>query len=333
MEGVTLVAALNIVQAINAALDYKLETDSNVLLFGEDIAVEGGVFRVTSGLQEKHGKDRVFDTPLAESSIIGTAVGMAMVGVRPVPEIQFSGFVYPAMNQIVTHVARMHSRTRGIYKMPITIRMPYGGGIQALELHSESMESIFGHIPGLKVVIPSNPYDAKGLLISAIESDDPVIFMEPKRVYRAFKQEVPDEPYRIEIGKARVIQSGERITLVAYGSMMRTAREACVMADKAGIDVELIDLRTIYPMDLDTVINSVKKTGRLAVLHEGAKSFGVAAEIITRINENAHYHLEAPCKRICGFDTIMPLPLGEQNYLPSAEKVLYELIQLHETEA
>ncbi len=321
-------SAMNMVQAINSALDHALSSDPDVLLFGEDAGFEGGVFRVTQGLQEKHGEKRVFDTPLAESVLAGAGLGMAVAGLRPIVEIQFSGFIYPAMNQLVTHVARMHNRTRGVYKVPLTLRMPYGGGIQALELHSESMEAMWSHVPGLKVVIPSTPYDAKGLLISAIESDDPVIYMEPKKVYRAFRQEVPEEAYRIPLGKASRITEGTQITLVAYGAMMRVARQAVEMATKEGLSVELIDLRSIYPLDVETLAESVKKTGRLAVLHEGPKSFGVAAELVTRINEEALEYLEAPPRRICGFDTIMPLPLGENHYMPSPERVLYELLQL-----
>ncbi|MFA7329582.1 MAG: alpha-ketoacid dehydrogenase subunit beta [Candidatus Delongbacteria bacterium] len=321
--------AMNLVQAIQSALDYKLGDDERVLVFGEDAGLEGGVFRVTQGLQEKYGERRVFDTPLAESVIMGAGLGMAVAGLRPVLEIQFCGFIYPAMNQLVTHVSRMRNRSRGAFTVPLVIRLPYGGGIQALELHSESMEAMLAHIPGLKVVIPSTPYDAKGLLISAIESEDPVLFMEPKKVYRAFRQEVPAEAYRIPLGKASVVQAGTRLTLVAYGAMMRVARQAVELAAKEGLSVELIDLRSIYPLDTETLLESVKKTGRLAVLHEGPTSFGVAAEIIARVNEEALYWLEAPPRRITGFDTIMPLPMGEQHYMPTPERVLYELIQLH----
>ncbi len=321
--------AMNLVQAIQSALDFKLGDDERVLVFGEDVGLEGGVFRVTQGLQEKYGERRVFDTPLAESVIVGAGLGMAVAGLRPVLEIQFCGFIYPAMNQLVTHVSRMRNRSRGAFTVPLVIRLPYGGGIQALELHSESMEAMLAHIPGLKVVIPSTPYDAKGLLISAIESEDPVLFMEPKKVYRAFRQEVPAEAYRIPLGKASVVQSGTRLTLVAYGAMMRVARQAVELAAQEGLSVELIDLRSIYPLDTETLLESVKKTGRLAVLHEGPTSFGVAAEIIARVNEEALYWLEAPPRRITGFDTVMPLPMGEQHYMPTPERVLYELIQLH----
>jgi pyruvate dehydrogenase E1 component beta subunit len=321
--------AMNLVQAIQSALDFKLADDERVLVFGEDVGHEGGVFRVTQGLQATHGERRVFDTPLSESVIMGAGLGMAVAGLRPVLEIQFCGFIYPAMNQLVTHVARMRNRTRGVFTVPMTIRLPYGGGIQALELHSESMEAMLAHIPGLKVVIPSTPYDAKGLLISAIECEDPVLFMEPKKVYRAFRQEVPAEAYRIPLGKANRVQEGTRITLVAYGAMMRVARQAVELAAKEGLSVELIDLRSIYPMDTETVLDSVRKTGRLAILHEGPMSFGVAAELIARVNEEALMSLEAPPRRICGFDTIMPLPMGEHHYMPTPERVLFELLQLH----
>jgi len=321
--------AMNLVQAIQSALDFKLSDDPRVLVFGEDAGHEGGVFRVTQGLQATYGERRVFDTPLSESVIMGAGLGMAVAGLRPVLEIQFCGFIYPAMNQLVTHVARMRNRSRGVFTAPMTIRLPYGGGIQALELHSESMEAMLAHIPGLKVVIPSTPYDAKGLLISAIECEDPVLFMEPKKVYRAFRQEVPAEPYRIPLGKASRVVEGQRLTLVAYGAMMRVARQAVELAAKEGLSVELIDLRSIYPLDTETVLDSVRKTGRLAILHEGPMSFGVAAELIARVNEEALLWLEAAPRRICGFDTIMPLPMGEHHYMPTPERVLYELLQLH----
>ena len=234
---------MNMVNAINDALDIKLTEDKNVIVYGEDVGVEGGVFRVTEGLQQKHGVTRVFDSPLAESGIVGTAVGMAVAGLRPVVEMQFCGFIYPAFNQIISHASRMRNRSRGKYETPIVIRMPYGGGINALEHHSESMEAIFGHIPGLKVVVPSTPHDAKGMLISAIESNDTILFMEPKRIYRAIKQEVADGKYTIPLGKASVLSQGSDVTVVAYGAMIREVQRAMVMAKEQGISVELIDLR------------------------------------------------------------------------------------------
>jgi pyruvate dehydrogenase E1 component beta subunit len=318
-------SVMTMVQAIRSALDNKLADDPNVLVFGEDVGVEGGVFRVTEGLQQKYGAKRVFDTPLAESSIVGTAVGMAIAGLRPVAEIQFDGFVHPAFNQIVAHAARYRYRTRGTVPMPMVIRFPNGGGVRALELHSDSLEAVYGHVPGLKVVMPSTPYDAKGLLVSAIEDNDPVIFMEPKRIYRAIKQDVPGGLYRIPLGKARVLVEGSDITVVAYGAMVRLVQQALIEAKKESVSVELIDLRTIYPMDSATVIESVKKTGRLLVVHEAPQSFGVAAEIIARVNEEAFYHLEAPPARLTGNDTVPPLPRSEDLYFFSAERIYYEI--------
>lgn len=318
---------MTMVQAINNALDIKLQEDPMVVTYGEDVGVEGGVFRATEGLQKKHGTNRVFDSPLAESAIVGTAVGMAANGLKPIVELQFCGFVYPSYNQIISHVARFHNRSRGRYKMPMVIRFPYGGGINALEHHSESMETIYGHIPGVKVVIPSTPYDAKGLLISAIESEDPIIFMEPKRIYRAIKQEVPEEKYSIPLGKAKVLQQGTDITLIAWGAMVREAQKAIVMAKKDGIAVELIDLRSIYPIDRQTIVESVRKTGRVVIAHEEPLTFGTGAELTAIINEEAFLSLEAPVNRVAGFDTIVPLPRGEHHYIISPEKIYYNILK------
>jgi len=319
---------MTLIQAVTDAIDIKLKDDKNVLVFGEDVGVEGGVFRATTGLQEKYGEERVFDTPLAESGILGSAVGMGAAGLRPVVEIQFSGFLFPGFNQLLSHVARMRNRSRGKYSAPMVIRMPYGGDIKALEHHSESMEALVGHIPGLKVVIPSTPYDTKGLLIAAIESNDPVIFMEPKKIYRAIKQEVPEEKYTIPIGKAKVVSEGTDLTIVTYGAMVREAQRAIVSAKKAGYSVELIDLRTIYPIDRETIAESVKKTGRLLVVNEGPTSFGVGSEIVTIANEDAFLSLEAPPKRLGGFDTIAPLPKGEHFYFFKADRIFYEIDKL-----
>lgn len=316
---------MNMVNALTDAIDIKLKEDKNVVVYGEDVGYEGGVFRVTEGLQKKHGENRVFDSPLAESAIVGSAVGMAAAGLRPVVEMQFSGFVYPGFNQIISHLARFNNRTRGKYPMPVVVRMPYGGGINALEHHSESMEALFGHIPGLKVVIPSTPGDAKGLMISSIESDDPIIFMEPKRIYRAIKQEVNEEKYNIPIGKARVIQPGTDVTVIAYGALIRETQKALVMLKEAGISAELIDLRTIYPLDKETVVESIKKTGRMVFVAEGPTTFGVGAEMMAIANEEAFLHLEAPPKRVTGFDTIVPLPRGEHHYIISPRKIFYEI--------
>ncbi len=319
---------MTVVQAITDALAIKLENDPNVLTFGEDVGVEGGVFRVTQGLQKRFGEKRVFDSPLAESALVGTAVGMCAVGLRPVVEIQFSGFVYPAVNQIISHVARMRNRTRGKYGAQMVIRMPYGGNIKALEHHSESYESVFGHIPGLKVVIPSTPYDAKGLMISAIESDDPVIFMEPKKMYRAIKQEVPEDSFAIPLGKAKILEEGDQLTLVTYGAQVREVQRALMLAKKANFSVELIDLRTIYPIDKEAIRNSVRKTGRLLVVTEAHKTFGPGAEIMAIATEEAFLNLEAPPTRLSGFDTIAPLPQGEKWYYHRPERIFYEIKKL-----
>lgn len=312
---------LNIVQAVNQALKNELSNDKTVVVYGEDVGVEGGVFRATVDLQKEFGVERVFDSPLAESAIVGTAIGMAVNGLKPVVEMQFSGFIYPAFNQIVTHVARMRNRSRGKYTLPMVIRTPYGGGIRALEHHSESTESLFAQIPGLTVVVPSTPYDAKGLLIAAIKSPNPVIFMEPKRIYRAFRQEIPEEAYEIPLGKAKIVQEGEDITIVAWGAMVRDVQKAMEMVKEKGIKPELIDLRTIAPMDRESFIESVKKTGRILVVHEAPKTLGLGAEIISIVNEKAFLYLEAPPTRLTGFDTTFPLPLGEKHYIPSPERI------------
>lgn len=319
---------MNMVNSINQALELKLAEDKDIVIYGEDAGFEGGVFRLTEGLQEKFGEKRVFDSPLAESAIAGTALGMAVAGLRPVIEMQFSGFSYPAFNQIISHIARFRNRTRGKYPVPMVIRMPYGGGINALEHHSESMEAIWGHIPGLKVVIPSTPHDAKGLLIAAIESNDPVIFMEPKRIYRAIKQEVSEDKFSIPLGKAKVLTKGEDLTIVTYGAMVRQVQKAMVTAKQNGINAELIDLRTIFPIDRDTIAKSVKKTGRLLVVNEGPSAFGVGAEIISIVNEEAFLSLEAPPTRLAGNDTIIPLPQGEHFYQHDPMRIYYEIEKL-----
>lgn len=318
-------SVMTMVKAINNALDIKLKEDENIVIYGEDVGVEGGVFRVTEGLQKKYGVERVFDSPLAESGIVGTALGMAVSGLRPVVELQFDGFTFPAFNQILTNVARIQNRSRGKYGAPMVIRFPYGGGVNALEHHSESPEALFAHIPGLKVVIPSTPHDAKGMMISALESDDPIIFMEPKRIYRAIKQEVPEEKYSLPLDKARVVQEGSDITLVAFGAMIRECQKAIVMAEEAGISVELIDLRSIYPIDRETIRTSVRKTGRMIVVAEAHESFSVGSELIAIANEEAFLYLEAPPRRVGGFDTIVPLAQGEPYYIISPERIFYEI--------
>lgn len=312
---------LNIVQAVNQALMNEMENDNTVVVYGEDVGLEGGVFRATVGLQEKFGKERAFDTPLAESAIVGAGIGMAVNGLKPVVELQFMGFSYPAFNQIISHVARMRNRSRGRFTVPMVIRAPYGGGIRALEHHSESTEAIYAQIPGLKVVIPSTPYDTKGLLIAAIRDPDPVLFLEPKRIYRAFRQDVPEEAYVLPIGKAKIVEEGEDITIVTWGAMVRDVQKATEVVKAKGIKSEIIDLRTISPIDTETIINSVKKTGRVIIVHEAPKTLGVGAEIMAIVNEKAFLYLEAPPTRITGFDTIFPLPKGEKHYIPSPERI------------
>lgn len=318
-------SVMTMVKAINNALDIKLKEDENIVIYGEDVGVEGGVFRVTEGLQKKYGAERVFDSPLAESGIVGTALGMAVSGLRPVVELQFEGFTFPAFNQILSNVARIQNRSRGKYGAPMVIRFPYGGGVNALEHHSDSPEALFAHIPGLKVVIPSTPHDAKGMMITALESNDPIIFMEPKRIYRAIKQDVPDEKYTLPLDKARVVQEGSDITLVAFGAMIRECQKAIVMAEEAGISVELIDLRSIYPIDREAIRTSVRKTGRMIVVAEAHESFSVGSELIAIANEEAFLSLEAPPRRVGGFDTIVPLAQGEPYYIISPDRIFYEI--------
>ena len=313
---------LTMVQAINMALRQEMARDARVLVFGEDVGVEGGVFRVTEGLQKEFGAERCFDTPLAEAGIAGMAIGLAINGMLPVCEVQFSGFFFEAFSQMMCHAGRMRNRTRGVLTVPMVLRMPYGGGIKALEHHSESMEAILAHTQGLKVVIPSTPFDAKGLLIAAMRDPDPVIFMEPKRLYRAFKQEVPEEDYFIPIGKAVTIVEGSDVTLIAWGAMVRECYEAAAQALKDGISCEIIDVRTISPMDHETILASVKKTGRAVVVHEAPRSFGPGAEISATISETLGGALKSPVQRVTGFDVIMPLLRTEDRYLPNPTRIL-----------
>ncbi|HRP64086.1 MAG TPA: alpha-ketoacid dehydrogenase subunit beta [Phycisphaerales bacterium] len=311
-------ANLTLVQAINLALIQEMEEDDRIILLGEDIGPNGGVFRVTEGLHARFGGDRVVDSPLAESGIIGTAIGLAMAGLRPIPEIQFEGFLGPAYDQITTHAARMRTRTRGAFTVPLTIRVPVGGGIHAPELHSDSPEAIYAHHPGLKIVMPASPYDAKGLLISAIRDPDPVIFFEPKRIYRAFREEVPEDEYTIPIGEARIVSEGEEMTIISWGAPVIQCMNAI---EKSGRSIELIDLRTIYPLDMKTIEASVKKTGRVVIVHEAPKTCGFGAEIASRIMEHCFLYLEAPIQRVTGFDTVMPYYKLELEYLPEAERI------------
>jgi pyruvate dehydrogenase E1 component beta subunit len=312
----------NMVEAIQRGLLEEMERDSRVMILGEDVGREGGVFRVTDGLQARFGEERVVDTPLAESGIIGVAIGLAAKGLRPVAEIQFEGFLPPAMDQIMSHASRLRTRSRGRFTCPLVIRSPFGGGIHAPEHHSESPEAIFAHTPGIKVVLPATPYDAKGLILSAIRDPDPVLFFEPKRIYRAIREEVPDEEYTIPIGRANVILEGKDITLISWGAMVRETVRAAEKAREEGVEAEVIDLRTIAPLDEECVLNSVRKTGKVVIIHEAPRTCGFGAEIVARINEKALLSLEAPVERITGFDTVMPLMKLENHYLPSPERIL-----------
>ena len=311
--------ASTLLEAIRDALHSELDVDERVVLLGEDIGREGGVFRVTEGLQACYGRARVMDAPIAESGIVGMAVGMAIAGLRPVPEIQFMGFLYPALDQLINHVGRMRNRSRGRFTCPLVVRVPYGGGIHPPEHHSESTEAMLVHTPGLQVVVPATPYDAKGLLISAIRSEDPVIFLEPKRIYRAVRQEIPEEPYTVPIGEARLAREGSDVTVIAWGSMMHTVLQAAESLAADGISPEILDLRTLSPMDVPAIIASVEKTGRAVVVHEAARTAGLGAEIVAQINEKALLSLEAPVERVSGFDTVFPLPQLEKYYLPTPE--------------
>jgi pyruvate dehydrogenase E1 component subunit beta len=313
-------AVWNIIQAVNDALRLEMRRDPRVVVLGEDVGKFGGVFRATSGLHEEFGADRVFDTPLAEAGIIGTAIGMALYGLRPVPEIQFADFIYPAYDQIVNELAKFRYRSGGQYPCPVVIRTPYGGGIRGGHYHSQSPEAYFVHTPGLKVVIPSNPYDAKGLLTSAIRGEDPVIFMEPKRVYRAAKGEVPEGEYTVELGKAKVVREGAQLTVLCYGAMVHTCVEAAQLAERDGFDPEIVDLRTLLPLDTETVLASVRKTGRVVIAHEAPKTCGYGAELAAMIAEKALMSLEAPITRVAGFDTPFPYTL-ENEYMPSPDRV------------
>lgn len=315
-------ALLNMVDAINLALAEELERDPDVLLLGEDVGKEGGVFRVTEGLQQRFGVERSIDTPLAESGIVGVALGMAMLGLKPVAELQFMGFLYPAFDQIISHVGRMRNRSRGIYSAPLVIRMPYGGGIHAPEHHSESTEALLVHTPGIKVVVPATPADAFGLLKSAIRDPDPVLFLEPKRIYRSFKEEVAGGEALVPLGQARLVRPGRDLTLVAWGALVREAQKAAEQLAAEGVEAEILDLRSLSPLDTPALIASVQKTGRCLVAHEAPRSCGFGAEIAAQVMEQALLYLKAPVERVTGFDTVMPLPKGEHFYLPDDRRIL-----------
>jgi 2-oxoisovalerate dehydrogenase E1 component beta subunit len=312
---------LNVIQAVNDALRLEMRRDPNVVVLGEDVGKFGGVFRATQGLQDEFGADRVVDTPLAEGGIIGTAVGMALYGLKPVPEIQFADFIFPAFDQIVNEVAKYRYRSGGQYQCPMVIRSPYGGGIKGGHYHSQSPETHFIHTAGLKVVVPSNPHDAKGLLIAAIRDPDPVLFLEPKRVYRAAKGEVPAGEYLEPLGKARVTRAGSQVTLLAWGSMWHEADQAAREAEAEGMDCEVIDLRSLQPLDLEAIVDSVSKTGRAVVVHEAPRTCGFGAELAALIQERCFLRLEAPVTRVTGFDTPFPYTL-ETEYLPRAPRIL-----------
>jgi pyruvate dehydrogenase E1 component beta subunit len=317
---------MNMVSAINSALRYELGNDDRVVLLGEDVGKLGGVFRVTAGLQKEFGADRVMDTPLSETGIIGTAIGMALGGLRPVPEIQFADFIWPAVDQLVNEAAKYRYRSSGEFTCPMVVRVPCGGGIRGGHYHSQTPESVFIHTAGLKVVCPSNPYDAKGLLLASMRDNDPVLFFEPKRVYRALKLDVPEGDYEVPLSSAKVVREGEHVTLVAWGAMLLEAIAAAEEVKEQGVEAEVIDLRTLWPVDTDTVVESVKKTGRLVIVHEAAKACGLGAELIAQICEKAFLHLEAPPKRVTGFDTPFPYTL-ENEYLPLAHRIVPALIE------
>jgi pyruvate dehydrogenase E1 component beta subunit len=317
---------MNMVQAINDALRFEMKRDSRVVVMGEDVGKVGGVFRVTQGLFDEFGDDRVIDTPLSEGGIIGTAIGMALYGLVPVPEIQFSDFIFPAYDQIVSELAKYRYRSGGEYPAKMVIRTPVGGGIRGGHYHSQSPEAQFIHVAGLKVVCPATPADAKGLLLASIRDPDPVLFFEPKRVYRAAKGEVPEGDYTVPLGKANVVREGKDLTIVTWGAMLYEALDAAQRASGDGVDCEVIDLRTLWPLDIDTIVASVKKTGRVVVVHEAPKSCGLGSEIVSLINEKAFLYLQAPPKRVTGFDTPFPYTL-ENEYLPLSHRIVPAVLE------
>lgn len=312
---------VNIAQAINAGLGIALN-DERVVLIGEDIGTTGGVFRVSDGLQATFGPERVIDTPVAESGIIGAAFGMALNGLKPIVEIQFMGFTYPGFDQIISHVSRIRNRSRHRFTAPMVIRIPYGAGIGAAEHHSESAEAIYAHTPGLKVVVASTPYDAKGLLLAAVDDPDPVIFLEPIRLYRAVREDIPDDRYTVPIGAAELVDEGNDVTLIGYGAMMMEVSAAAETLRSAGVSVEVIDIRSLVPFDAETIVESVRKTGRAVVVQEAPRTAGFGAEIVAQIQEHALFSLEAPVERVTGWDTIVPLRRAEKHYMPSADDIV-----------
>ncbi len=316
-------AKMTMVQAINLALSQEMEKDDRVLVLGEDVGVDGGVFRVTDGLIDKFGAQRVIDTPLAESAIVGMSIGMAVYGLRPVCEIQFSGFSYQNFHQIENHAARLRWRSQGRFQVPMVLRTPYSGGVRALEHHSESREAYYAHTPGIKMVIPSGPRNARALLTSAIRDPDPVIFYESKAIYRAFREEVPEEEETFPIGTSQIVREGNDLTLISYGTMMRPTLEAAsILQEEDGIETDIIDLLTISPLDDSLFVQSVHTTGRAVVIHEAPGSFGPGAEVVSRIMEKAFYYLEAPIERVTGYDIIIPLFIRENSYIPSTRRIV-----------
>lgn len=316
---------ITLVEAITQALAYEMAHDESVIVLGEDVAVNGGVFRATLGLYEKFGPGRVLDTPLAESMIAGISIGMAAQGLKPVAEFQFEGFIYPAVDQIINHAARLRNRTRGRLHCPLVYRVPYGGGIHAPEHHSDSNEALFAHVPGLRVVIPSSPARAYGLLLAAIRDPDPVLFFEPKRIYRLVKQEVPDNGEALPLDKCFILREGSDITLVTWGAMIKETMEAADTLAQQGVEAEVIDVATIKPLDIDTILQSVEKTGRCVIIHEAPKTGGVGAEIAAQVSERGLLSLLAPVKRVAGYDTIMPFYKLEKYYMPTTQRILQEI--------
>lgn len=322
---------ITLLEAVTQALAFELERDENIVVFGEDVGKNGGVFRATAGLQERFGERRVFDSPLAESMIAGLSVGMSTQGIKPVAEFQFMGFIYPAFNQIISHAARYRNRTRGRLHCPIVFRAPFGGGIHAPEHHSESTEALFAHIPGLQVVIPSSPKRAYGLLLAAMRNPDPVIFLEPKRIYRLVKQPVPDDGKALPLGTCFTLKEGEDVTLISWGaSMHETLQTAHMLEAEEGISCEVIDVATIKPLDMDAILSSVEKTGRAVIVHEAAKTCGVGAEISAQIMENSLDCLQAPVMRVTGYDVTMPYFKLEKYYLPSVERIKQTVLNIME---
>lgn len=313
---------ITLVEAINQALAFELEHDPNVVVLGEDVGANGGVFRATAGLQNRFGKDRVLDTPLAENMIVGISIGMASQGLKPIAEIQFMGFIYAAMDQIINHATRLRTRTRGRLSCPLVIRTPYGGGVHSPEHHSESTEALFAHIPGLRVIIPSTPAYAYGLLLAAIRDPDPVLFLEPTRLYRLVKQVVQDTGEALPLDVAFVVREGKDITLVSWGAMMHETLQAAEMLGKMGIEAEVIDVVTVKPLDIETILNSVQKTGRCIIIHEAVRTCGIGAEIAAELAEKGLTFLLAPVQRVTAFDTVLPLSRLEPYYLPSVDRIM-----------